>query len=213
MNPYFPERIFFPGDDSPNDRQRQPWVDCKNDSGEQVPAFACVKLSTLSIVGTGDVPLIISKPDTFGAQYSHGFAHPCPIGAGNRGQCVQGYPYMVGLYDEGDGTPAANELWGPRNGTWKLKKNTGGFQVIGVTNSIRHLVLVRPAPMLTFHGQAQAAISMGNSGDINVFAGATDTTVAISVQATYGDIDDDAMVWSQYDLLAGIWRGIQTPCP
>ena len=143
-----------------------------NNASSQVPAYAVLRATGLSLIEQARVVMTADQPNTFGCQANCFVNGPTPVSSGQYGYASRAAP-IVALYDPADGTPAYGDSWGPRNGTWKLKKNTGGFFVLGVTNSSLALALVVPAPMLTFRGKTTAgAINKGSSGTINIFAGA-----------------------------------------
>src|SRR5262249_49771951 len=121
----------------------------------------------------GRVVLTADQPNTFGCQANCFVNGPVPVAAGQYGFCTRAGP-VVALYDTADGTPAFGDAWGPRSGTWQLKKNTGGFlRRAPPTNAALGLALFVPLPMLTFRGKTTAAaINKGASGTINIYTGA-----------------------------------------
>jgi hypothetical protein len=87
--------------------------------------------------------------------------------------------HVAALYDTADGTPAFGESWGPRDATWKLKKNTGGFRVLGNADSTNGVVVVVSVPMMGFFGKTDAAHAKGANGTVSIYWGSdagTDTT-------------------------------------
>ena len=105
--------------------QLQSWP-VYNTTSEEIPAFAVMRISGSRFVATdtdqrGQVVLEVAKPNTFGAHTETIINGPRPIAPGGYGTYTAG-EIVAGLYDTADGTPAANEAWGPRNGVWKLKK-------------------------------------------------------------------------------------------
>src|SRR5262245_64796180 len=115
--------------------------------------------------------MAVDQPNTFGCQANCFVNGPVPVKSGQYGYATRAGA-VVGLYETGDGTPAFGEAWGPRSGTWKLKKNTGGFFALGATNTALGLALFAPLPMLTIRGKTTAgAINKGTSGTINIYTG------------------------------------------
>jgi hypothetical protein len=151
---------------------RQHWLEFVNANAGQIPAYAIVRVTGVSSVEAGRVVLTVDQPNAFGCQSNCFVNGPVPVSAGQYGYCTRSGP-MVALYDPADGTPAFGDAWGPRNGTWKLKKNTGGFFCLGApTNASLGLALFAPLPMLTVRGKtAAAAINKGASGTINIYTG------------------------------------------
>lgn len=150
----------------------QQWTEFVNAGAGSIPAYGVVRATGVTVVEPGRVVLSVDQPNTFGCQANCFINCPVAVGAGKYGYATRSAP-LVALYDTADGTPAFGEAWGPRSGSWKLKKNTGGFCVLGVTNSTLGLALVAPLPMLTFRGKTTAgAIAKGATGTINIYAGA-----------------------------------------
>jgi hypothetical protein len=131
----------------------------------------------------GRVVVTASKPDAFGSQIQCALNGPQPVEAGSLGIAMRG-GLAAARYETADGTPLIGEKWGPREGEWKLRKHTGGFNVVGVTNATTGLVLVQPSPMRMFIGKTDTAFGKGATGTISLWAGPlgaeVDTTVDIS---------------------------------
>jgi hypothetical protein len=137
----------------------------RNDSGEEIPANGCMRITGSATVG-GQQYLIAEKPNTYGSQYLHWFNGDQPVATGKFGTCYKG-SFVRALYDTADGTPAVGERWGPRSGTWKLKKNTGGWQILGGHSS--GIVTVQHAPMLRFIGKTKSAVIFGSTVDVTIW--------------------------------------------
>ncbi len=149
----------------------QQWTEFVNSNAGAVPAYGVVRATGITVVEPGRVLLSADQPNAFGCQANCFVNSPVSVAAGKYGYVTRSSP-LVALYDTADGTPAYGQAWGPRSGSWKLKKNTGGFFVLGVTNSSLGLALVAPLPMLTFRGKTTAgAIAKGSTGTINIYAG------------------------------------------
>ena len=159
------------------------WEEFKNDSGEQIPAFACMRVTGMTTLGGRNV-LTVQKPNTYGSQYMHRLNGPFPVEIGKYGICTRSAG-AAALYDTADGTPALGERWGPRDATWKLKKNTGGWMVMGNSDATNGIVIVQQAPMLSFVGKCDAAIAKNAKGTVSIYyrsslTAYTDTTVNMS---------------------------------
>src|SRR3990167_10117675 len=154
---------------TPFDLQAAPprWLDFRNDSGEEIPAFGIIRLTGVALPETGELVYTGDKPNTYGSQYSHAINSDAIVPDNGYGKCTLTFP-AVAVYDSADGTPAFGEQWGPRNATWKLKKNTGGFRVLGVSNSDLKLVLVTQDPFLRFRGVTDGAIAAGADGTVSI---------------------------------------------
>ena len=198
------------------------WEEFRNDSGEEIPAFAVMRCTGAALIDSGQVVLKMAKPNTYGSQYLHYLNGPIKVANGKFGLCTQSRG-AVALYDTADGTPAFGERWGPRDATWKLKKNTGGFAVVEVSNSTDGLVMVQQAPMLSFHGVTDAAINKDAGGTVSIYyrSGATaytDTTVNMSsVFNAYGNVGSGKDVRCQWEndatsSGAGWWEIVAAEC-
>lgn len=197
-----------------SEHSRNIWVPFRNDGEDSIPGGGVFRIDGIAAVN-GQQYLKAKKPNTYGAQYGHWVNGQTPVAAGAYGMATQ-VGQFAALYDTADGTPAYGEHWGPRSATYKLKKNTGGFFVLGVIGS--GMVLVRPAPFLTGIGKADSAISQGNSGTVSVWAGTTlgsesDTGDSISVYSRFGDIESGAWVLYRWVAESNGYEGVQTPCP
>jgi hypothetical protein len=189
----------------------------RNDSGEEVPAYGCLRI-TGSVVVDDTLFLTAGKPNTYGAQHSHRFNTSEPVANGEYGVCRIGFGVKA-LYETSDGTPAFGERWGPRSGTWKLKKHTGGFSIIGGQSS--GVVTVQQQPMLRFIGKTKAAVQIASRVDVDIFYRAsdtayTDTTVDMSqVMNLFGSIASGRYVrcdWEDDSSAPGRWIIIAAAC-
>ena len=197
------------------------WEEFYNESGEQIPAFACMRVTGMTTVQGRNI-VKVAKPNTYGSQYLHRLNGPLPVEIGKYGICTCS-PGAAALYDTADGTPAFGERWGPRDATWKLKKNTGGWAAMGNADTTNGIVIVQQAPMLSFHGQTDAAISKDAGGTVSIFyrSGATaytDTTVNMTnVFNAYGAIGSGKDVRCQWENDAtssgvGWWEIVAAEC-
>lgn len=85
----------------------------RNDSGEEIPAYACMKVLDSEL--SNDRYLIsVTKPDDTGGPYL--FNGPRPVEIDGLGQYNTGM--VRALFDTG--TPAVNEIWGPTT-SWEIE--------------------------------------------------------------------------------------------
>lgn len=195
------------------------WHKFRNDAGSTAPAGGILRIT--GFVTDDEEPYFtIDQSNTFGSQYNHGVNDDFDVESGDYGRFCLG-AMAPALYDSADGTPAWGELWGPRSGSWKLKKNTGGFRVksasyVGAAANYRTLVM--PEPFIRFHGVTDAAIAKDASGTISIYYGTgagTDSTVnMISVYNSYGDVaisKDVECLWDG-DVAGTAWRIIAAEC-
>jgi len=184
----------------PSLRNASPWQLVFNgEASADCPAFGVMLANGVN----GSAPRVLPKtkqPDVYGCQADFFVAGPSGIKHQTSGRAQKGPTYVV-AYDSGDGTPAAGECWGPRSGTNLLKKNTGGFIVLGVTDTTRHYVAVVSEQMLQFVGQTLDAIGQGAAGRVTVYTGApgtpgSETSTGANVSNVYSRF---------YNIPAGMW--------
>jgi len=191
------------------------WLEFRNDSAESVPPFGIIRL-TGSITRRRQTVLKAEQSNTYGSQFLHAINGPQKISASKYGLCTLDFP-AIARYDDSDGSPAFGEAWGPRNGDWKLRKSTAGFQIIGMPDSTAKVVLVARSPMLSFVGKTDAAINKGNSGTISIFAGAlggeTDTTVNMSgIYNRFANVGSGKWVRCHWNHDAQKWEMVSAEC-
>ena len=164
----------------------------RNTASQPVPPYGVLRVSGVEWVSPGRVRLVAGQFDRFGCQYDAVVNGPVWVPAGGVGEAHSASPCAV-LYDKGDGTPVAGERWGPRAGGWSLRRQTGGFAVLGVTNPDEGLVLVQPAPMLSLIGKVDGAHNRGTTATVSIYAGPlggeTDTQHdLVGVYNRFGDV-------------------------
>jgi len=117
------------------------WFTYRNDSGEAIPAYACLQLTGNAFDDSGRVILTVAKPN---ADSIAG----CPLN-GHRSVAIGGFgrctfePWRA-LYNAAS-TPAFGESWGSEANQWPIKKGNTGFQILGAhTTGSGARVSVRP---------------------------------------------------------------------
>ena len=206
--------MLFPlGDVRPIAQMR--WLEFRNDSSEVVPAFGILRI-TGSITHRRQTVLKVEQSNTHGSQFLHAVNGPQEVSASRYGLCTLDFP-AVARYDDGDGTPAFGEAWGPRNGGWKLRKSTSGFQVVGNPDTDASVVLVTHSPMLSFVGQTDASINKGTSGTISIYAGPlgseSDTTDNMSgVYNRFANVGSGKWVRCQWNHDRQQWELVSAEC-
>lgn len=162
---------------------QQAWFDFQNTDATLMPAFGVGIIADVKVVSADELTAFkIAQPSSYGSQYNAVINGPVDVPANSYGRCTRS-GVVLALYDSSDGTPQFGDAWGPRSGTWKLKKNTGGFFCLGApTNTTLFLALFAPMPFLRFRGTADADIAIDATGTVSIFyrSGATaytDTTV------------------------------------
>ncbi len=119
--------------------ENQQWWPVRNESGEEVPAFACLRITGMfspftssdlggqQRVGVANMGFTIAKPNTYASQHSHLFNGAVPIAAGAIGQGVFGC-VMLGRYT--GSAPSVGTAVGPKNASWDLWAGIPGFTVV-----------------------------------------------------------------------------------
>jgi hypothetical protein len=186
--------------------ENQQYWPVKNNSGEQIPAFACMRITGMfapfnqldgsggiSRVGYANMGFTVGKPDTYGAQYSHLFNGPIPIPAESVGQGTLGQ-VMMAAYS--GGSPTVGNQIGPISGSWLLNTSSIGFQVVdvllsetdgGVSPNVRVIATPGIFARGTYDGAGNATVN-GTSYTVPVtYTGANGDTLHLHWQgAWYG---------------------------
>lgn len=198
------------------------WIKFRNDAGSTAPAGGILRITGYN--NDAEEPFFtVGRPNAFGSQYFHAVNDDLDVPDGSSGYCCLGQ-IVPALYDSADGTPAFGESWGPQSGTWKLKKNVGGFRILstssytaGITGEYRCLVAVDP--FVRFRGVTDASIAKGASGTISIYYGTggtyNDTTADMSsVYNDFGDVDSAKnveCVW-EGDVAGVKWKIVAAEC-
>jgi len=116
-------------DTPPGDVQR--WLRVRNETSEEIPPFAAMRMTGLTTTSTGTV-INVAKPNTDSATAMILFNGPVAIPANKDGIGTRTFP-LTAAYDTADGTPAAGDKWGPAASSWKLKNASDqkGYMFIG----------------------------------------------------------------------------------
>ena len=184
-------------------------------SGETlIPAYGVCLTKTGSDLTTGRVS--VKRPDTYGSQNNALINGPTAVAVSGNGFAQGGNGPFIAAYDSSDGSPGHGEAWGPRSGTYLLKKNTGGFRVIAVLDATNALALVQRDPMLTFRGKTDASLSKGASGTISIYAGTlgseTDTTINMTAYNRFATVAITKWVTCSYCFDNQGWDLISAEC-
>lgn len=143
----------------------------RNDSGETIPAFACMRV-TGEITVSGAVLWTVTKPDTTFARF-YLINGPDTVSTNDlygTGSFVD-LPDRV-LYDSADGTPAAGEVWGPYPSQWGLKRHMYGFRILGDADTSSLHVRCLQDPIFTgVLGKTDASHAKSATGTVSVWKG------------------------------------------
>ena len=148
-----------------------------NQSGGTIPAYGiCLCGSGVVTNGANALPQAI-QPNVYGCRQNFFINGPEPVTAGAPGLAQRGPRYLI-AYDSADGTPIGEDRWGPRNGTYLLKKNTGGFRVLGIWDSGNHILIAESEPMWTVRGTIASDLAPDANGTLTVVTGAFGSEVS-----------------------------------
>lgn len=116
----------------------------KNISGHTVPPYGIIDMVDFS------GKILAKRPSTFGSQRLAFINNSQSVDDDNTGVCINpgdGTQHTA-AYEPGDGVPQFGEVWGPLNGSFLLRKNVGGFRIVGEADADGHLVSVIQEPLL-----------------------------------------------------------------
>lgn len=187
----------------------------RNDSGETIPAFAVMRVT--GATGLGSIPVLtVAKPNT-AFQRRYLVNGPLAV-SGASGQNTFGLGTWAEqsafvLYDDAN-TPAYGEEWGPSNGSWEIKKYRYGFHILGgATGGDTDLVGCYQMVVNEFYGQTDGALNKGSTQTVSVFDGnnADTTDNVASVNNRYGNIATTKKVTVRY--IGGIPQAVSAECP
>jgi hypothetical protein len=195
--------------------ENQQYWPVRNDSGEEIPAYACLRITGTFIpftsgdesfrqVGVANYGFTVGKPNEWGAQFSHMFNGPVPIAIGQIGQGVFG-KVMQGLVT---GILNVGDRLGPTNGSWELNGSSGGFRVVESAllrvGGAASLKCVIQEPLIFAYGTS------ANVGGTQCNAQRTSTTSSFTISTTplssttIGNGDSVSLHWS-----GGIWYAMK----
>lgn len=198
------------------------WTPFKNTTGSEIPAYAVMKLTAYGEV-FGDSYLEMGANTTYGSQWSHFVNDGIPVPANGYGLCClpAGTP-VAALYDSSDGSIAVGDRVGPRSGAYKLRKNTGGFRVVGTTmrtiDASSSTILVIQQPMLHFVGKTDSTHAKSATGTISIYSGTTlgsesDTTVNMTgVYNRFAAIGSGKWVKCAWNEYGDNWELVAAEC-
>lgn len=111
-----------------------------NTTGEIIPAFGLMRRTGVN----SDAQITVAKPDTDGQLVL--VNGPVSILANAVGAATGYGNQQIIAFDTSDGTPAAGETWGAKNGSWLARKGNAGFEIdggasLGKVNAVRQSAL------------------------------------------------------------------------
>lgn len=172
----------------------------RNDSGGEIPAYACMKLASGAKYSSGPpVPFFIaSKPGATLLTDRFALNGPNPVASGDHGIC-----YLSGqtkaLYNTG--TPVAGDAYGPTPGQWYLTKDYPPiFRVAVVSDATPKHFYGELHPIELLRGELKDDMPDPDTG--SVAAGQTAT-------AYFLDKDGDIVTAIEFEVtdVFGVYRG------
>ena len=171
---------------------------------EDIPPFGIMRITGTTTVGDQSVVTVDKMSTEFqrftlvnGAATIYADAEDGSIfGTGYR--CERP---VLALYDSADGTPAIGQIWGPRSGSWKLRRHHYGYRIEETVNSgtqdfFATTVMVTQHLVDHVKGKTDGAYAKaGTSGIVSVWEGdnSADTTMNVtSVNTPYLNIASGA---------------------
>lgn len=183
-----------------------------NASGETIPAYAVMRVTGVSTLGS--VPVItVAKPSS-AFQRLYLVNGPLAVsGESNQepnfGTWAEGAAFV--LYDDAN-TPAYGESWGASNGSWKIKKYRYGFTILG--NPASGVVGASQEFVNSFLGKASGAIAGGGTGTVLIHDGnEADTSDTMASVKNRTSVQADDQAWVKVNWLGGKWFLEPWTCP
>lgn len=182
---------------------QQRWVEFRNASGQAIPSFGVLQITGSETAGVGRKILTVTRPDgTAGATYAINGHLPVAAGSTKGGVCTMSWPANA-AYDTGDGTPAVNQVWGPKSGQFTLAKGNPGFVIVGTPESGRVLVAQSLSGAMVL-GKTDASHAKGATGTISIYSdSSTDTGENITATNLFADLDSGK--WVLAVQINGVW--------
>lgn len=152
-------------------RARWP-IRVKNSSGEAVPPFAVMRITSWTKTNN-EIVYTIGKPNTtFYRRYL--VNGPITIGAASGSEGIATFLDQGGPVYFGGGSPGMDEEWGATSGQWYLTQHRPGFLVGGSTTETfngKSLLVAKQYLVQMVYGKADTAISLNSAGTVRVYGG------------------------------------------
>lgn len=199
------------------------WMPCQNLTGNDIPGFAVMRVTGIVDPTTTDNEYVVTvdQPNGSAALYCVNGPQIIKAQSGSTpgwGICSFDFPNFA-LYDSTSGTPAVNDAWGPKSGSWKLVKGQSGFNVFNQPTEGRVLVMQQSvaADWLVVRFQLPSALtsstaSVDSCQIVRVAAGAfTDTTATVYNEDGW-ESDAGSQGWAFKDQTTGHLIIFVVPC-
>lgn len=192
-------------------------VHISNDSGEVVPAFACMQATGTLELGRQNYTEVKKPVDTDGTAGGFLFNGPREIEIGGQGVAQHG-PVLRAY--KNSGTVTAGDSWRPTTGQWYITAGTGEFVAVGeddiATNVLKVLQVGTPTTGAKLYRFTLNASLASGTADADILEmDGTDTTLdedvldPLGIFASLTTVGDAGLCLRQ----DGIYYVIQAPCP
>ena len=209
--------------------RNQRWIEFRNDSGEEIPAFGVLKITGSVTIARGRYGLTAIKPSSATVNvFALNGRKAVPAGGANAsyGMCTLDWPAFA-AYDTNDGTPGIGTVWGPKANQFTMAKGKPGFVIAGTAGSSAVWVISDPAKseFIRIKGQVVGAIAGTSTftiDNIGVMQGAdprtdpTSSSETVTVQNRLSEhCDDNAYCEAVYDRSTDQWvsNHLDSICP
>lgn len=164
-----------------------------NQTGETMPGYAVMFAAAISRLGSGQIAFSATKPAIPPNISGHKVVlvnSGKPLASNEAGWAR--YAEVPGpvLYDSAQ-TPGFGVMWGPSNGSWKLVRGQGGFEILGENDTTNTLTYARMLHSIKKHGATTSAIDPASDGQTGPDTG---TATLWDVETSSGDLTDGLSV-------------------
>jgi len=183
------------------------WWPVRNNSGEEIPPFAVMRISGEETVG-GRTRFIVAKPDSTFRRKGYLVNGPFAIGIGKAGSGTRDTTYAL---CSSSASPVRDQWWGAKDGEWKLFQHRPGFLVLGNYQGTGdgQRAIVEPFEVTELWGTLDGAFAQGSSATMSIFFrdGATWTDSSMNVT-----VYDRLLKTGATDIASGKWAVAQWYC-
>lgn len=200
------------------------WMPCQNLTGNDIPGFAVMRVTGIADPTTTDNEYVlqVDQPNSSPAPYCVNGPQVIKAQSGSTpgwGICSFDFPNFA-LYDSTSGTPAVNDGWGPKSGSWKLVKGQSGFNVFNQPTEGRVLVMQQSAGgavfrVIRFQLPSALTSSTASVADCPVIRVASGADPGATVTVTNEDgweSDAGSQGWAFLDNSTNEWIIFVVPC-
>jgi len=176
----------------------QNWIRCKNDSGETIPAYSVVGVTTGATLD-GSYHLYAKKPSTTFYE-SYGFT--CSVASTSSDKV--GVIFETGLVKYDTGTPTVGQGYGVKPGQFTVSLNyPGSWVCLGIVDSTLKIMRARYSPITSLIGKASGSITARagttpGTGTMDIWANVANVLTNTTLTATCKNLSATAVAASAY---------------